>query len=150
MEFLFENIKDLAQQPTELMLTIFSTVGLIVLASVRRWFKKGGIRKVIKMSFGYVIHLVSQNSESLTDEEVEEKKKLIDGIVNLPELAPYFDKADAKFEQIIDDYEGRINDINAKLEINSVKGDVRGAFIEEKKKLEDKLVVLYEKANKFM
>ena len=150
MEFLFENIKDLAQQPTELMLTIFSTVGLIVLASVRRWFKKGGIRKVIKMSFGYVIHLVSQNSESLTDEEAEEKKKLVDGIVNLPELAPYFDKADAKFEQIIDDYEGRINDINAKLEINSVKGDVRGAFIEEKKKLEDKLVVLYEKANKFM
>jgi hypothetical protein len=150
MEFLFENIKDLAQQPTELMLTIFSTVGLIVLASVRRWFKKGGIRKVIKMSFGYVIHLVSQNSESLTDEEVEEKKKLVDGIVNLPELAPYFDKADAKFEQIIDDYEGRINDINAKLEITSVKGDVRGAFIEEKKKLEDKLVVLYEKANKFM
>ena len=150
MEFLFENIKDLAQQPTELMLTIFSTVGLIVLASVRRWFKKGGIRKVIKMSFGYVIHLVSQNSESLTEEEVEEKKKLVDGIVNLPELAPYFDKADAKFEQIIDDYEGRINDINAKLEINSVKGDVRGAFIEEKKKLEDKLVVLYEKANKFM
>jgi len=150
MEFLFENIKDLAQQPTELMLTIFSTVGLIVLASVRRWFKKGGIRKVIKMSFGYVIHLVSQNSESLTDEEAKEKKKLIDGIVNLPELAPYFDKADAKFEQIIDDYEGRINDINAKLEINSVKGDVRGAFIEEKKKLEDKLVVLYEKANKFM
>ena len=150
MEFLFENIKDLAQQPTELMLTIFSTVGLIVLASVRRWFKKGGIRKVIKMSFGYVIHLVSQNSESLTNEEVEEKKKLVDGIVNLPELAPYFDKADAKFEQIIDDYEGRINDINAKLEINSVKGDVRGAFIEEKKKLEDKLVVLYEKANKFM
>jgi hypothetical protein len=150
MEFLFENIKDLAQQPTELMLTIFSTVGLIVLASVRRWFKKGGIRKVIKMSFGYVIHLVSQNSESLTEEEAEEKKKLVDGIVNLPELAPYFDKADAKFEQIIDDYEGRINDINAKLEINSVKGDVRGAFIEEKKKLEDKLVVLYEKANKFM
>jgi len=150
MEFLFENIKDLAQQPTELMLTIFSTVGLIVLASVRRWFKKGGIRKVIKMSFGYVIHLVSQNSESLTDEEAKEKKKLVDGIVNLPELAPYFDKADAKFEQIIDDYEGRINDINAKLEINSVKGDVRGAFIEEKKKLEDKLVVLYEKANKFM
>lgn len=150
MEFLFENIKDLAQQPTELMLTIFSTVGLIVLASVRRWFKKGGIRKVIKMSFGYVIHLVSQNSESLTEEEAEEKKKLVDGIVNLPELAPYFDKADAKFEQIIDDYEGRINDINAKLEINSVKGDVRGAFIEEKKKLEDKLVVLYEKANKSM
>jgi hypothetical protein len=93
---------------------------------------------------------VSQNSESLTEEEAKEKKKLVDGIVNLPELAPYFDKADAKFEQIIDDYEGRINDINAKLEINSVKGDVRGAFIEEKKKLEDKLVVLYEKANKFM
>ena len=150
MEVLFENVKGLLQQPTNLMLTAFSTVGLIVLASVRRWFKKGGIRKIIKMSFGYVIHLVSQNSESLTEEEAEEKKKLVDGIVNLPELAPYFDKADAKFEQIIDDYEGRINDINAKLELDVIQGNTRTAFLEERKKLKGKLVVLYEKANKSM
>lgn len=147
LEAFAQNAKAVLEQPMELFLTVFAVAGAWVLNSVRRFFKKGGLKTVIKMSFGYMIDLLAKNSSELSEAEAEEKKKLVNAIVGLPELKPYFEKADAKFEQIIDDYEGRLNDIDAKLELGAVEGNTRTRYLEERKKLTDKLAVLYEKVN---
>jgi hypothetical protein len=142
IETFFENAKAVLEHPTELLLATASGVALYLLNSVRRWFKKGGIKSVIKLTVGYFLNLFAKNSDELTEDEAREKQLLINSVLNIPELQPYFDKANKQFEKLIDDYQGRLNDINAKLKI--VDGEDRTAYLKEKAKIEEKLKALYE------
>ena len=138
------NIKETFTDPIKLMsfLVLMITGGGI--RSGIKYFKKGnGTKKLIKMAFGYMIDLFSKSE--LSDEERLEKEKLINGILNTPELQKYFDKADIKIEETLEYYLGRINDLKAKLDQPHIKGEIRDNYIAELERLVKKVAELNEK-----
>ena len=146
MEAFWNNLVEAFQNPIELLGIIASSVGISLLFGLRGFVKKKGVGYIVKVAFHYAIDLVTKNTDALTKDQAEDKKKLVNGLLQTPEIKNFMQQLNDRAIDEIDRVQGRLNDLNAKMALDYVKEnpEIYKAYQAERSRLTDKLAKLNE------